>query len=58
MLFRSTSKGTPAFDRQIVSMTWEFSEGNALGDSVGSWKAAIRNPLTALKSIPDTSVPG
>ncbi len=47
-----TSKGTPAFDRQIVSMVWEFSEGNILGNSVGSWKAAIKNPLTALKSIP------
>lgn len=53
-----TSKGTPAFDRQIVSMTWEFSEGNPLGNSVGSWTAAIKNPLTALSSIPDTSVSG
>lgn len=47
-----TSKGTPAFDRQIVSMVWEFSEGNLLGSSVGSWKAALRNPLTALNCIP------
>jgi putative DNA methylase len=47
-----TSKGTPAFDRQIVSMVWEFSEGNILGGSVGSWIAAIRNPLTALKCLP------
>ena len=53
-----TSKGTPAFDRQIVSMTWEFSEGNILGESVGSWNAAIRNPLTALKSIPATDNTG
>lgn len=48
-----TSKGTPAFDRQIVSMVWEFSEGNILGSSVGSWNAAIRNPLTALKCLPE-----
>jgi putative DNA methylase len=53
-----TSKGTPAFDRQIVSMCWEFSEGNIFGTSVGSWKAAIRNPLTALNSIPSTNVGG
>ena len=53
-----TSKGTPAFDRQIVSMTWEFSEGNVFSSSVGSWKAAIRNPLTALNSVPDTDIPG
>jgi putative DNA methylase len=39
-------------------MTWEFSEGNIFGSSVGSWKAAIRNPLTALNSIPDTAVFG
>lgn len=51
-----TSKGTPAFDRQIVSMTWEFSEGNVFSSSVGSWKAAIKNPLTALNSVPDTNV--
>jgi putative DNA methylase len=49
-----TSKGTPAFDRQIVSMVWEFSEGNVLGGSVGSWDAAVRNPLTALNSIPSS----
>jgi putative DNA methylase len=48
-----TSKGTPAFDRQIVSMVWEFSEGNILGNSVGSWNAAIKNPLTALKCLPE-----
>ena len=53
-----TSKGTPAFDRQIVSMTWEFSEGNVLGDSVGSWNAAVKNPLTALKSVPSTGLVG
>ncbi len=47
-----TSKGTPAFDRQIVSMVWEFSEGNVLGSSVGSWSAAIRNPLTVLGCLP------
>jgi putative DNA methylase len=52
-----TSKGEPAFDRQIISMTWEFSEGNVFGSSVGSWKAAVKNPLTALNSIPDTDVP-
>lgn len=52
-----TSKGTPAFDRQIVSMTWEFSEGNVFSSSVGSWKAAVKNPLTALNSVPDTDVP-
>ena len=50
-----TSKGTPAFDRQIVSMTWEFSEGNFFGTSVGSWKAAIKNPLTALNSVPSST---
>ncbi len=53
-----TSKGTPAFDRQIVSMVWEFSEGNLLGSSVGSWKAATKNPLTALNSIPATKFVG
>ncbi|MCY4442679.1 MAG: DUF1156 domain-containing protein [Deltaproteobacteria bacterium] len=47
-----TSKGTPAFDRPIVSMVWEFSEGNILGSSVGSWQAALRNPLTALSCLP------
>lgn len=47
-----TSKGTPAFDRQIVSMVWEFSEGNLFGTSVGSWTAALRNPLTSLNCIP------
>ncbi|WP_316571342.1 DUF1156 domain-containing protein [Neobacillus sp. YIM B06451] len=47
-----TSKGTPAFDRQIVSMVWEFSEGNVFGESVGSWSTALNNPITALKSIP------
>ncbi|MBI3325238.1 MAG: DUF1156 domain-containing protein [Nitrospinae bacterium] len=53
-----TSKGTPAFDRQIVSMVWEFSEGNILGDSVGSWKTAVKNPLTALNSIPTSGLVG
>ena len=53
-----TSKGTPAFDRPIVSMAWEFSEGNILGGSVGSWKAAVKNPLTALNSIPACEVAG
>jgi putative DNA methylase len=53
-----TSKGTPAFDRQIVSMIWEFSEGNLLGNSVGSWKAAVKNPLTALNSIPAAGLVG
>ncbi len=53
-----TSKGTPAFDRQIVSMVWEFSEGNVLGESVGSWMAAVRNPLTALNSIPVSALIG
>lgn len=53
-----TSKGEPAFDRQIVSMVWEFSEGNVLGASVGGWKTAVKNPLTALKSIPASSVVG
>ena len=53
-----TSKGTPAFDRQIVSMVWEFSEGNILGNSVGSWSAALRNPLTALKCIPGAGIAG
>lgn len=53
-----TSKGTPAFDRQIVSMVWEFSEGNILGNSVGSWNAAIRNPLTALKCLPTAGAIG
>lgn len=53
-----TSKGTPAFDRQIVSMVWEFSEGNLLGSSVGSWSAAVRNPITALKCLPVTGVAG
>jgi len=52
-----TSKGTPAFDRPIVSMAWEFSEGNILGSSVGSWKAAVKNPLTALASVPSTNIP-
>ena len=49
-----TSKGTPAFDRQIVSMVWEFSEGNPFGTSVGSWQAAIKNPLGSLKSVPSS----
>ena len=53
-----TSKGTPAFDRQIVSMVWEFSEGNVLGASVGSWSAALRNPLTALNCLPASKVEG
>ena len=49
-----TSKGTPAFDRQIVSMVWEFSEGNPFGTSVGSWRAAIKNSLGSLKSVPSS----
>jgi putative DNA methylase len=50
-----TSKGTPAFDRQVVSMVWEFSEGNVFGKSVGSWKAAVKNVLTAFRSFPRSS---
>lgn len=53
-----TSKGTPAFDRQIVSMIWEFSEGNVFGDSVGSWNAAVKNVLSAFKSIPQKRADG
>ena len=53
-----TSKGTPAFDRQIVSMVWEFSEGNIFGESVGSWSAALKNPLTAFNVLPKLSPPG
>ena len=48
-----TSKGVAAFDRQIVSMIWEFSEGNVFGNSVGSWNAAVKNVLTAFKSLPE-----
>ena len=47
-----TSKGTPSFDRQIVSMVWEFSEGNVFAESVGSWSAAVKNVLTAFGSFP------
>jgi putative DNA methylase len=47
-----TSKGTPAFDRQVVSMVWEFSEGNVTGKSVGSWHMALKNVLSAFKSFP------
>lgn len=53
-----TSKGTPTFDRPIVPMVWEFSEGNIFGRSVGSWNAAVKNPLTALNSVPASSVCG
>jgi putative DNA methylase len=53
-----TSKGTPAFDRPIVSMLWEFSEGNVFGKSVGSWHLALENPLSAFKAIPTEAVPG
>jgi putative DNA methylase len=42
-----TSKGTPAFDRPIVPMAWEFSEGNVFLESVGSWNSAIKNMLSA-----------
>ena len=49
-----TAKGTPAFDRQIVSMVWEFAEGNPFGTSVGSWRAAVKNPLGSLKSVPSS----
>ena len=46
-----TSKGTPAFDRPIVSMSWEFSEGNVFGNSVGSWEKAYKNVLSSIKSF-------
>ncbi len=48
-----TSKGEASFDRPIVSMTWEFSEGHPFGASVGSWDAAVKNVVSALRSIPD-----
>jgi putative DNA methylase len=51
-----TSKGEASFDRQIVSMVWEFAEGNLFGSSVGSWNTAVRNPLTALASVPHSTV--
>jgi putative DNA methylase len=47
-----TSKGTPTFDRQIVSMVWEFSEGNPFGQSVGSWSGALENVLGGLAIVP------
>ena len=53
-----TSKGTPAFDRQIVSMIWHFSEGNVFGESVGSWKAAVANVRSGLQALPGNVVPG
>ena len=53
-----TSKGTPAFDRQIVSMVWEFSEGNVFAGSVGSWSAALKNLLTAFHVLPIQVIPG
>lgn len=53
-----TSKGTPAFDRQTVSMVWEFSEGNVFSDSVGSWSAALNNVLSAFKVFPNSPFPG
>jgi putative DNA methylase len=53
-----TSKGTPAFDRPIVSMLWEFAEGNVFGRSVGSWTAALENCLTAFKSFPEKAIQG
>ena len=50
-----TSKGTPTFDRQIVSMVWEFGEGNPFGNSVGSWLGALDNVLGGLTVIPTES---
>lgn len=47
-----TAKGTPTFDRQIVSMVWEFAEGNPFGKSVGSWSGALENVLGGLAIIP------
>ncbi len=51
-----TSKGTPAPERQIVSMSWEFAEGHPFGDSVGSWDAALKNVLGAIPSFPTAPV--
>jgi len=45
------SKGTPILDKQALPMVWDFSEGNVLGDSVGSWDKAVMNVLTAFGAM-------
>ena len=47
-----TSKGTPIFDRPIVPMVWEFSEGNVFSSSVGSWASAVANVLSSFSIFP------
>lgn len=52
-----TSKGTPIFDRPILPMVWEFSEGNVFSTSVGSWQSAIANVLSSFSVFPQSSAP-
>lgn len=52
-----TSKGTPIFDRPIVPMVWEFSEGNVFSSSVGSWESAISNVMSSFSVFPQNSAP-
>jgi putative DNA methylase len=51
-----TSKGNPPLGSATLPMSWEFSEGNPFGKSVGSWEAAVKNVLGALPSLPTGSV--
>ena len=48
---KGPSKGTPILDKQALPMVWDFSEGNVLGESVGSWERAVMNVLTAFGAM-------
>jgi putative DNA methylase len=37
------------FGRQAIPMTWDFAEGNPLGDSSGSWKVCLSGLALALE---------
>lgn len=38
------------FGRQAVSMTWDFAEGNPLGDASGSWSVLLEGAIRAFAS--------
>lgn len=42
-------KATPAFDRNVVPMVWDFVETNPFGGSTGDWEGAVQE--TALKAF-------
>ena len=47
----------PAFDRQTVSMSWDYAETNPFGGSSGDWEKCVETALRAFDLLPTQLAP-